>query len=729
MRLTLRTLLAYLDDILEPDDSEQIAKKIEESEFASNLVHRTRDCMRRLRLGVPALTGRGLGADPNTVAEYLDNTLAGDRVGEFEKICLESDVHLAEVASCHQVLTLVLGESAEVSAESRQRMYQLASHVDAPPVQSDPMRGAGGATAPPVMPVRRAKPEVPDYLRESRSRVWPLAAMILVAALLTFGGLALFGPASLRQRMTAWQTTEEAPAETADEPVGPVAADPIEQPAAEAAAPTAEASAEPAAAAASNPVEPSAVESAAGDATDSPPAPDMPAEAEPKAADDAPVKAPPLRFSESTPPRAGIPPLDADAAPEPATGDIPAKPTKPAEETAATEEPESFGHFSSKSDVLLRFNPTTAVWSRLPAMAPLAKGDHLMAFPLFRPTITLGSGVTIRSDGAAAFDLTGWTDKGVPIVSVEFGRLQVRSPGKDGNSVVFKLDDHEVEVTLVDADSTAALDVARALPPGQDPESGKPVPLTADIYAAAGLVRVRDGDAPNEMQAPAHKVLLGNRADRPADAEMPKWVSFESPSDVDRGAMATLEPLLVADRPLALSLGELSTHRRREVRALAIRSNAYLGNFETCIEALTDKDEKTLWPIYVEELRSAVARNPDMAAKVRSALEKKRAPDAAGLYRMLWGYSAEDLKNGADSDLVEALNHDGVDFRVLALWNLQNITGLPNYGYHPSDQAKARSTAVRTWKEKLRQGKIVPRTATAPAKAKSSTRGTDRGAS
>ena len=102
------------------------------------------------------------------------------------------------------VLTLVLGGSVEVPPELRQRMYAQATRIDAPPVQADAVEQTGAVTPPPVQTVMpRPQPEVPEYLRESRSRVWPVAATVLIAALLTFAVLAIVDPGGSRERVVS----------------------------------------------------------------------------------------------------------------------------------------------------------------------------------------------------------------------------------------------------------------------------------------------------------------------------------------------------------------------------------------------------------------------------------------------------------------------------------------------------------------------------------------------
>jgi hypothetical protein len=123
MRLTLRTLLAWLDDTLSPSEVREIGRQVGESPFAKDLVEKIHKVTRQRRLTVPSRTGAD-GVDPNIVASYLDNELDPDQVAELEKRCLTSDVHLAEVASVHQILSLI-GQKAKVPTEARHRMYHL----------------------------------------------------------------------------------------------------------------------------------------------------------------------------------------------------------------------------------------------------------------------------------------------------------------------------------------------------------------------------------------------------------------------------------------------------------------------------------------------------------------------------------------------------------------------------------------------------------------------------
>ena len=134
MRLTLRTLLAWLDDTLPPKDVARIGRQLHGSKFAQDLSRRIRRVVRQRRLTVPGM-GSNTPIDSNIIAAYLDNSLPGDQTSAVESLALNSDVHLAEIAASHQILSL-LEQPIETSSDTHAKMYRLLKGPEAR-IQSD----------------------------------------------------------------------------------------------------------------------------------------------------------------------------------------------------------------------------------------------------------------------------------------------------------------------------------------------------------------------------------------------------------------------------------------------------------------------------------------------------------------------------------------------------------------------------------------------------------------
>ncbi|WP_436715224.1 hypothetical protein U8335_21600 [Roseiconus lacunae] len=125
MRLTLRTLLAYLDDTLEPQDREVLRDKLERSGQATQLVKAIKICITNPSLSAPAPDSVHPIEDANMMSDYLDSTLSPEQVAELEKACLDSLPSLGEAGACHQILTMVLGRPAKASDELKNRIFSM----------------------------------------------------------------------------------------------------------------------------------------------------------------------------------------------------------------------------------------------------------------------------------------------------------------------------------------------------------------------------------------------------------------------------------------------------------------------------------------------------------------------------------------------------------------------------------------------------------------------------
>jgi hypothetical protein len=288
--------------------------------------------------------------------------------------------------------------------------------------------------------------------------------------------------------------------------------------------------------------------------------------------------------------------------------------------------------------------------------------------------------------------------------------------GKAGSQLHVDIGASSGTLTFTNSEATVGIDVRRFFLPGANPEAAEPQ-IAADLIAKDGQLEwtSRDGTTAT-LTAPQRWQLISSTVGVPAAEanQVPKWIVGEALNSSETRASETLVGLLDSGKPLMVALREMAIQRRVENREFAAQCLAQLDQFEPLVSAFNDPDQRAVWPLEIASVKAALARGPNTAVAVREAFTKQRGDDAGkDLYRMFWGYSrGQLLQDGEAAKLVGYLDHDNLDFRVLAFSNLYDLTKA-HHNYRPEAPDQTRKQPTRQWQEALRTGQILPKEAAA----------------
>lgn len=743
MRLTLRTLLAYLDDILEPSQTKEIGTKITESKFATELVDRIREVMRRRRLTAPDVLGKNADDDPNIIAEYLDNTLTPELVAEIEKVCLASDVQLAEVAACHQILTLVLGEPVEIRSESRRRMYALVGEAHASDEFDEAEEESAEPEAAPLAAAQvvdnsevNGEKGLPEYLRPKP--FWLRALPVTVV--FTILGLAVatvWTDRGFQEFLSQFKQTDKPGREIVDAVKFPpgkgvfrkdtVATNPdpgdskLEKP-----ADVAVNGDQPANGESVKDHKPNA-ESVANVTPAAPAEPPielerpMPAEPAPQAPVAEPVAATPP--ADRPPVIATLPKAGA------ATDSAPPEPPQPAPENRPAPGPTV--RYVSESGVLLRFHHDAGDWMVIPrpvadALPPTIDADERFVCPEpYDALLDVGGGASrVMVRGGTSARLLGTTAAGPFGFELNKGRLvfQAGTPGAVDEKpapLAFALAIRKEmwRVEIVKPGTIVGIEVVPNQPEKVDDDlAGRE--YTGGVHVAFGGVRLTDAaghvqtlNGPAFLSlAPADRAQAASvsvegvegvlsqfpGAPKPTPA-IAKWVNFEPlalPTPV-RASGLQFAKEFTTKMPLASSIVPVAKDERSNIAELAVKTLALTEHYPALVETLATVRHEDALVAAINGLRDWLPLSPENSRNLDDELAPRFHPEEeVTIKRMLWGFSAQDARNKETSlQLVNALDHGHLAVRQLAFYHVNRFLGQKT-NYRPDSSGSLRSNAV-----------------------------------
>ncbi len=707
MRLTLRTLLAYRDGVLDPKDAAVLEAKIKDSSTAQQISKRIADEMQNRRLAPIPVDAREFGFEANMVAEFLDDTIPMETLPEMERKCLENNTLLSEIGSCHQILSRALSIPAPVSAALRQRIRDLPNNpivstftdskgrirrVDQPAANSGAESIPVGVTS--AKSIRKSNMElrgsgielndglgrqVPEYLIGS-DRGWiktAAMALCLLVALVFVGAMAIGPIDRVRDLLRKSELIADANASekargseisevNASPPVPPkktVAVDENSDP---------------------NETDGGIVESSAG-----PPSPSINLK---KASDAIP----------STVPKNG---RKDDA------GSIPKSPTQ-ATANRMQWLPDTK---ASSESIVLKFCTTetdsVASWRRMNPGEFVNVGERVVVPPTQRTEFRVEPGIRMLCAGEN--DLEQAKETGVPKVILRSGRVLIFAT-PDAREIRLDCNGLELSIGFVAADGSCGLELQNQWSVGTDEmvQAGKiESQSTVRLIGVEGALKYSFKHATGA--GGQGTIAVGQYVDWTNGAatgmqelsEAPLWFRTSGRA-IDQLAATDLQRALIGRLPgeIESELSELTNHRRGETAALAARSRMMLGRYDGLFEPTGVFNRGKLhshWQSLLAQLPQSLGRTEHRVELV-DAIQSASPNRLSAILSLLIPPSQEQLGAGADKILVEALSSPLMDERVLAIHQLTNITG-KNLGYHPD---KSQVDAIQQWRKLLGKNEI-----------------------
>lgn len=702
MRLTLRTLLAYMDDRLPPAKAREIGLKIAQSAFAGELLERIREVKRRRRIATAAANTPTV--DANLIAEYLDDQLSADLVQRIEQKVLASDPLLAEVASAHELLGL-LRDPIELEPKLRDRLYALD-----PTGVTDVLRASGKTAA--EASVSAALPWQPEVPRSNPSRY---RAAIVAAVLAAVWLLSLATDSSLFR--------------------GP---DTRNQPQMAAAGPVAEAEA------AINPAEPALAANA--------PAP-------------VPVGGPETPRAEPTePPMAEVQPEQpvaaaADPQPQPNPPADAAAPAPAEVENVLPPAPKSL-YLQAENRIVIVADDKRGQWTNLlqirggdavgPALnavncRPLL-GNNWFGVPA---TFELG----LRAEGQS------WQAKTVGAGVFRFpdspaelqilaGQLILTADAKqawpEGKSPVLALQTgtEQFAITLLSEQSRVAVEVRPTatpsvvvtpteIPPAENENAARTssffLPVESDLSVRVTLL---EGSAQitaprsaepvnlNASEAISWRIVGGKEssaAERStlAPATIPAWMlrsDAEPLPEVEAVHKRVLDALSAPGVPGEL-VQPLLADRNPQVGLVAADVLCLTADTGLLLAGLFEGLDESVHRRIIDGLRAAVAASIPARTAVAASLETRLSmADAAFAMQLISGLNETTARDRLITGrLLQYLQGDSLALRTLAIYEMERLTG-GRQNYFPNSDASRRRDAVNRWQKAIDRngGTLLP---------------------